>query len=166
MKDFEFSIDGYKYVIPPQGYTDSNSDKGYACMIWVSYRREVKTIELGTTFLQNFVVSYDYRAGTINFGLNVNAPAGADIISPTPSPDDPSEHHTRTGLIIAIVILVLIVIVVGAWFFIDKRRQRNDDTRAAVYAEVQKYGQIQSANTSCDDPSSYGRNIPDRSQMK
>ena len=163
MKDFEFSIDGTRYVVPPEGYTESNSDKGYACMIWVSLRHEIETIELGTSFLQNFVASYDYRAGVINLGLNVNAPDGADIISPTPSPDDPS-HHTRTGLIIAIVILVLIVIIVGAWFFIDKKRQSDHDARAAIYAEVEKYGQSTTPMRSSDAQTGEGR--PGREQER
>lgn len=77
LRDLEFTIDGTTYVIPPEGYTESNSEKGYACMLFVTLRHEVETIELGTYFLRNFVLSYRYDLGKINLGLNVNAPAGA-----------------------------------------------------------------------------------------
>ena len=62
MKNLEFSIDGTDYVIPPEGFTDSNSDLGYKCMVYVSPREDVTTIDLGNMFIRNFIVSYDYSA--------------------------------------------------------------------------------------------------------
>ena len=123
MHNFEFSIDGTKYVIPPEGYSESDSSQGYACMIWISLRHEVETIELGTVFLQNFVTSYDYRSGKVNFGLNVNAPEGTKINSP----DGPDHHKSNSNKfwIIALVIIAIAVLIVVAWFVIDKKRQRD-----------------------------------------
>ena len=68
------------------------------------------TTLLGYPFFENFVVSYDYSNGAVDFGLNTLAWTGAAITNlaptptpsptptpgpgptPTPTPDDPTKH--------------------------------------------------------------------------
>lgn len=154
LKNLEFSIDGTKYVIPPEGYSETDNNQGYACMLWISHRSEVETIELGTAFLQNFVTSYEYRSAKVNFGLNVNAPVGAKIISPD-GPDKPSSS-AKKFLIIALIVILILVLIVAAWCIFDKKRQRDLETKSALYAHVQPTVVAPSAPTRSIDDNSGG----------
>ena len=139
MKNLEFTIDGTTYVIPPEGYTASDGDLGFACMVFVSPRYDASTISLGNMFMRNFVTSYDYSAGQVKLGLNVNAPDGAAINTPDPS-HGKGHHHARLGLIIAICVLIVAAIIVGIWYCIDRRRQKTQETKAIAYNEIERYG--------------------------
>ena len=126
MKNFEFEIDGIKYTVPPQGYTESNGDLGYKCMVFISHRHDIEAINLGNVFLRNFVLSYEYERGRVKLGLNVNAPAGAAITKTHSDPDHHGGHSdsAKKGLGIAIGVLILLAVVVVIWYCVDKRRQR------------------------------------------
>ena len=140
MKNLEFSIDGTSYVIPPEGYTESDGDLGYKCMVFVSPRWDTTTISLGNMFMRNFVTSYDYSAGEVKLGLNVNAPDGAAINRPTQPDSGKHSHGARVGLAIAIVLLIVAAIIVGIWYVVDRRRQKTQETKAIAYNEIEKYG--------------------------
>ena len=122
LRDIEIIMDGTSYVIPPEGYSESNNSKGYGCLLLVSTRYDRSTIELGTAFLENFVLSYVYDTGKINIGLNTNAPKGAKIVNPTIPVNPNHSHPAKVGVGIAIVVLLIAAVAIGCWCFHDKRR--------------------------------------------
>ena len=125
MKPLSFKLDSTTYTIPPEGYTESNSETtGYPCMIFVSSKFDYQSIDLGTLFMQNFVTSYDYKSGTVRFGVNINAPEGTKMVSDSPTPDPDAGKKPRTGLIVAILILLVVGLIVGVWYLYDRRRAR------------------------------------------
>ena len=130
MKPLSFKLDNTTYTIQPEGYTQSNRgfayarniDAGYQCMIFVSTRQDTQSIELGTKFLQNFVISYDYSNGAVRLGVNINAPQGTAMVTDQPGTDKDDGKSHKIGLILAILILILVGIIAGAWYLAEKRR--------------------------------------------
>ena len=91
MKPLSFKLDSTTYTVQPEGYTVSNSETtGYKCMIFVSAKFDSQGVDLGTLFLTNFVMSYDYSNNAVRLGVNTNAPEGTTMVtdSPEPDPDD------------------------------------------------------------------------------
>ena len=78
MQNFEFVLNGIKYIIPPQGYAVDDIVTG-KCLVLVTFHHDIEEITFGSIFLRNFVLSYEYEHGRVKLGLNVNAPAGAAI---------------------------------------------------------------------------------------
>ena len=93
-------------------------------MIYVSSKLDKQSIDLGTLFMQNFVTSYDYKSGTVRFGVNVNAPEGTKMVTDSPTPDPDAGKKPRIGLLIALLILLVVGFVVGLWYLYDRRRAR------------------------------------------
>ena len=81
MKPLAFKLDGTTYTIPPEGYTESNTEDGYKCVVYVSSKFDSQSIDLGTLFMQSFVVNYDYKSGAVRFGVNSNAPEGTTMVT-------------------------------------------------------------------------------------
>ena len=133
MKNLEFKIDGTEYVISPEGYSESNSDLGYKCMIFVSHREDTSTIHLGNIFMQNFVTSYDYSEGKVKLGLNYHAPSGTAI-----NGTDPEEEkgHSHAGLLIAVCVIVLAAIIGVILYCYNKRTKRAQASKAIAYNEI------------------------------
>ena len=139
MKPLSFKLDSTTYTVPPEGYTVSNSETtGYKCMIFVSSKFDTQSVDLGTLFLTNFVMSYDYSSTAVRLGVNTNAPEGTTMVTDSPTPDPEDGKKQRTGLWIAIIILILAAIIVGAWYLYDRRRSNNQAMKAVAYEQIER----------------------------
>merc|ERR1712232_27012 len=109
---------------------------GVQCHPRIVFQQDAAVTLIGYPFFENFVVSYDYAHGSINFGVNDLAFTGAAMNdptspipgpspsgdptdphpTPTPTPDDPDHEYrpgTENSTWITIGIIAVAVIVLG-----------------------------------------------------
>merc|ERR1712060_854673 len=83
----------------------------------------------------------------IILGLNTNAPSGTAINPPSPPKPDGPSRHAKIGIAIAVILLFVVTIIVAVWCYCDKRRQSEQEVKATLYAEVEKYGEPMTVRT-------------------
>ena len=111
------------------------------------------------TYIQNFVLSYQYDKGTVSLGLNVNAPVGAAIKRPVMPQPEKHSHGAKIGIAIAIMLSIVLGIIVAVWYYIDRKRQRDHETKAMIYAEVEKYGEVVSNSLNSSQHDKPGKKV-------
>ena len=67
LSDLVFTMNEEIFTIPPAGYLMENYDKA-PCSAFVSYAPDVSDMYiLGTTFMRNFYITFDYLDSTMTF---------------------------------------------------------------------------------------------------
>ena len=79
MQDMVIVIDSILYVVPPKAQTIVH--EGEKCRPAIYFSEQLTVTMLGQKFLENFVASYDYKNGKIEFGLNIHAHQGATLVN-------------------------------------------------------------------------------------
>ena len=67
---------------------------------------------LGDTFLRNFITTFDYKANTISFGVNPDAPAGVTAVK-----------KANVTEIMMIIGSIAFVFALGLFLYVQKKRR-------------------------------------------
>ena len=76
MKDIIFSLDIYDFYIPPDGYSESESE---GCFVYIGQSTD-EHFHLSIRFLYNYDVTFDYLENKIELRPKPGAPSGNRII--------------------------------------------------------------------------------------
>ena len=127
MRDITIQLQNTYYTITPEGYTFSGDNKKkYLCTVAISYNDDHQGLFiLGDTFLRNFVSSFNFKEGTIQLGVNVNAPGGTQI---------EWKISFRQMVLVALVGILLVIACLSLYQFCCNLCKRQSDDEMSLNA--------------------------------
>ena len=73
MGDLTIKIDNVQYTLPPEAQATPNANNPNYCHPRIVYQASQDVMLIGYPFFENYVVSYDYTNGAVDFGVNTLA---------------------------------------------------------------------------------------------
>lgn len=123
--DLTINLSGGGYTWEVAQADPTNPDNQYQCYAMV---KEFTEVILGTSFITNFVTTFDLDTKQISLTANANASTGVSIKSVSKESDDDS--GLGTGAIVGIVIgaIVVLMLIIGIIWYC-KGKGKKDTTQ-------------------------------------
>jgi len=89
-KDWKFSIEGWNFIMGPQGYLREGTDKnGIKCRTVFKATSTNDFYHLGISFFNQFAANFNVVDNTVEFRVNRDAADSSNLVAPPPPPIEP-----------------------------------------------------------------------------
>lgn len=142
LRDFKFSIANTTVTLRPHGYVyesiGMSNRNNPECFIQITPLPDLSNhYRLGTTFLKNFYVAFDYENNYIGFAGNIGSnqelntkSSGIEGVAKNPG----MKFDTKSFVVVYIIVLIVLVIIALCIFFKCALNRRNAN-RGGVASE-------------------------------
>ena len=134
-KDYTINLPGGGYTWEVAQADPTNPNDQYQCYVLV---KEFTEIIFGTSFITNFVTTFDLDTKQISLTANANASTGVAIKSVKKEADDDS--GLGTGAIVGIIIgaIVVLVLIIGIIFYCKGKGKKDTSQNYSIIEQSQE----------------------------